>query len=354
LSYSINANYSRTMMRPPSALKQLIKFFSLTVFIFLTSCARGQAMPIEKPSYYIQLKMNNCPWVVAVNGIQIGEDYDGNANNTKFPINHLIKNGANTFELLLGDEEYMKESTDASSVCEVLLGVSGTKDGEKINHKVTDLVFTPDYSGPPELLHKKSASAGNFRFEGTDQTILDPKSTDAIISDIAFTMDYFNDAGTSIKRTFTTNVSFPEWAFFKADKIFYYPISDDKYDQMKSQVWPLVLKLWDDFESKDFDRILPQFEMRSKEYDQAFYREPGETLNVLRAGIQADYNNNLPLNRKPNDKMQMFVSYTGTVVRIANAGTGNGTVMFYDKETDMNMFYDVFWMKKDGEWIIVR
>jgi len=52
--------------------------------------------------------------------------------------------------------------------------------------------------------------------------------------------------------------------------------------------------------------------------------------------------------------MQLVISYSGKLVTLVNAGTGNGTVMFYDKELDTNTFYDIVWMKKDGQWIIAR
>ena len=118
--------------------------------------------------------------------------------------------------------------------------------------------------------------------------------------------------------------------------------------------WPMIVELWDLFETKKMNMILPLFEARSKELDLAFYREPGYSIESFEHDLSNAYKQKLPLNRIDNDYMQLVVAYNEKLVTMVNAGTGNGTVMFYDKTDNTNTFFNVVWMKKDGKWIIIR
>ncbi len=189
------------------------------------------------------------------------------------------------------------------------------------------------------------------------ETLLNEQALDSLISDIKLMPAYEEGIDGVFKRSFVANVPFPQWAFFDGDKLFdgYHPIdSENDYDKAEAIVWPKVLELWDLFETKQLDKLLPLFEFRSSEYDQAFYREPGNTLAQLKNSLENVYASNYPLNRKENENMQMLVSFANNLVTIVNAATYNGTVMFYDHESNSNTFYTVYWMQKDGEWIIAR
>ena len=312
-------------------------------------------MNIEEPSYYLQLDTKLCPHVITVNGIQITAEYEGSADNSRFPINPYIRNGQNQFELQLPPEDELKQFLSKDSLCSATIGVKGYYKGNEVDFVVANIVFTPNSEEKYEERHTKSIQAGNYRFEESGQSTLNPDAADASIGEITKSEDYFEDGDWfCLQRTFTANVDFPEWAFFSAEKIFTYPMDDDKYDSMAAQVWPLVLELWDLFEKKDLDQILPLFEFRSKEYDLAFYRPEGETLKLLKESIQSNYNEDYPILRQDKDYMQMYVAFNERLVSMKNAGSGNGTVMFYYQEADMNIFYDVYWMKIDGKWVIGR
>jgi len=337
----------------------IVKIILLTTFLTtLTACTSEskKIMNIEKPNYYIKLHMQDCVRIVTVNGFEIERDFSGDNSAAEIPINHLIKNGDNYFELMVPGQEYIEEEWSSNSNCGVEVRVSGTVSGERIDYKVADIVFSADYSAPSTSLTKNSMSTGAYEFvNGT--TVLADHAQDSVISNIKSLPNYVNGLDGVFQRIFTANVPFPQWAFFDGDELFggYHPAkNDDEYDAAENIIWPKVLELWDLFEAKQLEKILPLFEFRSKEYDQAFYREPGNTLEQLKNSLENVYASKYPLNRKENKNMQMVVSFANNLVTIVNAGTNNGTVMFYDHETDSNTFYDVYWMQKDGEWIIAR
>lgn len=326
-----------------------------TLLTILTACTSEKKMNIEQPNYYVKLNMQGCQRIVTVNGFEIESDFDGHSSAAEIPINHIIKNGDNYFELMVPDQETI-EDWPANSSCVVEVRVSGSVTGERVDYKVADIVFTADYSAPSTNLTKNSMATGNYLFI-KGETVVTDNATDSIIGGVQSMPIYEKGMDGVFKRNFSANVPFPKWAFFDGDKLFdgYHPLqNDEQYDKAKAVIWPKVEELWKLFESKDLAKILPLFEFRSKEYDQAFYREPGNTLEQLKNSLENVYASNYPLNKKDETKMQLVVSFANNLVTIVNAGTYNGTVMFYDHETDSNTFYDVYWMQKDGEWIIAR
>lgn len=335
----------------------------ITILILLTTllttqlmaCKSENKMKIEQPNYYIKLNMQGCQRIVTVNGFEVESDFDGYSSAAEIPINHLIKNGKNYFELMVPDQETV-EDWSKNSHCAVEVRVSGRVSSEPVDYKVADIVFSADYSPPSSNLTKNSMTTGNYQFVN-GETVLTDNALDSILSDIKSLPAYEQGMDGVFQRSFIANVPFPKWAFFDGDILFdgYHPLqSDEQYDKAKVVLWPKVEELWDLFESKDLDKILPLFEFRSKEYDQAFYREPGNTLKQLKNSLENVYDSNYPIDRVKNKQMQLVVSFANNLVTIVNAGTYNGTVMFYDYKSDSNTFYTVYWMHKDGEWIIAR
>ena len=334
-------------------------FCTLFLVIFFGGCNQVKALDIKEPEYFIALDMQQTARVVVVNGILLEQDYEGSSNSTKYPINHIIRNGKNTVEIVYGPKDFMQSLMDENSKNKVSILVRGTVGDKKVEYVVTTLEYTPIYSENESDLYKNSSPAGSFTFESDGSVVKSENGKDAIVGEVKILPDYFygvsGEEGGRISRTFVANVPFPEWAFFSAEKIFSYPMSDEKYAILEKDVWPELIKLWDMADKKDIDGLLKAFEFRSKELDQAFYYQPGFMISEIENGLKRImFKEKLPLDRVENDYMQMIVHFNGRLVKIVNAGSGNGSIMFYNKGSDSQTFYDVEWIKKDGQWIIGR
>ena len=284
----------------------IVKIILLSTFLTtaLTACTSEKKMNIEQPNYYIKLHMQDCVRIITVNGFEIERDFSGNNSAAEIPINHLIKNGDNYFELMVPGQEYIEEEWSSNSKCAAEVRVSGTVSGERIDYKVADIVFSADYSAPSTNLTKSSMNSGAYQFS-KGETILAVHAQDSVVSDIKTLPNYVNGLDGVFQRSFIANVPFPQWAFFGGDILFdgHHPQkSKEEYRSAKAVVWPKVEELWDLFESRDLDKILPLFEFRSKEYDQAFYREAGSTLEQLENSLKNVYDSEYPLNRKEGKK----------------------------------------------------
>ena len=172
--------------------------------------------------------MYNCPRIIAVNGIKLDMDIPGNGQtNSMIPINHAIRNGDNYIELMFPNNEYMSEETTSDSQCKVSIYVKS--ESEENEYKITDLVYSPQAEMPESLIQETSSSPGNFIFEGTNKTTQVEQQGNFSVGEISLEKGYTPSSGYRFKRTFTANVPFPEWEFFTAEKIFNYPMDNDKY-----------------------------------------------------------------------------------------------------------------------------
>ncbi|VAW55983.1 hypothetical protein MNBD_GAMMA07-2245 [hydrothermal vent metagenome] len=315
---------------------------------------KAMAMQIEEPEYFLQLDVHEFPRMLVVNGVVIEKDQSGKGTSaTAFPINHWIKNGENTLELHYGPENFIKKRTHQNSRCNVSIVVKGKVGGKKISYKVADLSYVPNYDIPLSERFKGSMPAGRYTYSEKESKPTTDKG-DFSIGAVQADSDKYDQRGNRIYRTFTADVPFPKWAFFSADKIYSYPRTNENYDGMKLKVWPMLLKLWDLFESKKIDKILPLFEARSKELDMAYYREPGYSIKSFEHDLKNIYKAGYPLDRIDFEQMKLIVAYNEKLFTIANAADSTGTVMFYDKKDNTNTFFNMYWMKKDGKWSIIR
>lgn len=314
----------------------------------------GHAMEIEKPAYYLKLNMHACPRLIDVNGVEIERDFTRANSAAEYPLNPWIRNGKNSITVHILAQAFTETITYENSRCNASIWLRGRIDSKAIDVKVADIDFTPNYEIPTLDRIAKSSPEGKYKLSESG-LVQDKDTGDISISEVRVEQHKLQEGVDSYTRNFTAKVPFPEWAFFSGDKLYdYYPMSNEKYIDFKSQTWPLVEEIWDLFEEGDIKKILPLFELRSKEYDLAFYREPGYSLESLKSSLELVYKEDFPLNRKDEDQMQLVVSYNEKLFTIVNAATLNGTVMFYDEQDNTNTFYDMMWMKKDGKWIIAR
>ena len=331
---------------------KLLAKLTLLLTIELIS-TKAYTMQIIEPEYYVKLDMHSCPRTVIVNGVIIEDNPDGYSSASELPINHWIRNGENTLELFLLSDQDMEEEVNETSKCNISVWVKGIKGDEVINHKIADIIYKPNLKIDQNERYKSSIESGSYKVNGENPTPVDSNS-DITIGEIKTGDDYYEDGGITITRSFTASVSFPEWAFFSAETIPFYPYSEEKYKKLKENMWPMMVELWDMFENKEIDKILPLFESRSKELDIAYYRSPGYSIKSFETDLRNIYKSGYPLNRKESDHMQLLVNYNEKLITIVNAANATGSIMFYDKESDSNMFFDVVWMKKNNQWIIAR
>ena len=320
----------------------------------MVGCGDKPKMQITKPYYYLNFKINNCPRLVAINGFSVDEGFSGDANYGEYPINHLIKNGTNKLEMLIGDQETMVDFLDETSNCQVEVKVRGTIDGKDVDYLVTDINYTPKYTENWSDLTKDSRAAGRFSFDNNNQTTKVEQGGEFSVDTIKKGSIYFEGVGENFSREFEAVVPFSEWAFFSGDQIILPPINEDYNNKGEQIINPEIDRIIGIFESRDIQKILPYFELRSHEFDQAFYKTPGDTQADIERSLGGIFSRDLPLYKISDKNFQLIASFDGRLITRVDAGNREGTVYFDDEETGSSTFYTIYWMRKNGQWIIAR
>ena len=318
-----------------------------------TACGDKNVIKIDNPSYYIKYNTNSTSFMFAINGFVLKEEWGGDKNNYDEPINHLIRNGQNTIQLVTATEEDVKEYLDENFSLTIEVRVKGTVKDQAVDYLVTNMVYSPNFTDDITDLHKNSAPAGSFAF-GEDNMLTNGNGFN--VSDITQGGTYYVGTGPSFERTFEAIVDFPEWAFFQGDKIISLPWYTEKEAiEYMALIQKEIDKAVAIFDTRNIDQILPMFEMRSKEIDQAFYKELGTTQDEIRYSLDVVLNErNLPQGFVSDDSFQFVTSLDGRLLSRVDAGNMAGTIFFDDEETGTSTSYTIYWMRKNGEWIIAR
>lgn len=329
------------------------KILTLALVVLVMGCGDTKAMKIEKPQYYVKLNMVGCPRIVTINGVEVESDFDGGTNLTEYPINHLIRNGENSIELAVGEKDFVLEAQTKDTICEIKVLLRGKYKSKSVEYLLTNIKFTANYTGNLHDLISSSMPSGKYSLGENNQIFLS-SSHDFEIGDIQFGPEYNEGAGQTMVRSFTADVPFDDWAFFSGEKIYSLPLTDEEYEKANSEIYDLVVEVRKVFEARNLEAILPLFEMRSKEIDQAFYKASGTTASELKKGLEYVIKNDFPLIEQGEDTMELSVSYDGKLVSKVDAENMTGTVLFRDTNTGTYTAYTIYWMKKDGKWIIAR
>ena len=309
------------------------------------------AMKIDKPEYYLKLEAEKIPYLVLVNGVELERDFDGYSVITEMPINHLIKNGKNTFGFLVPPEEYHEGEFDPNNN-KVEIWVRGTSDSKSVEYKLADIIYKPELIDGIYKNSEPSMRAGVYSY-GTDSTLISNENGNLVLGEITEEYDYLDEWATILTRSFTAEVDFPPWLIFKGEKIVDFPLKGDNFENAEKILFPELEVLQKLFDSREIEKILTVFEDRSSEYDIAYYKKPGTTLRELENSIRNTFENGYSQIVKDSDYMQLVSSSDGRVATIVNAGSMNGTIMF-DAGDDFVISYNAYWIRKDGEWIIAR
>lgn len=311
-------------------------------------------MKIDKPNYYLKLKMMSCPRIVTFNGVELESDMNGNSNYSEYPINHFIRNGENIIELLLPNLDYF-EGDDANQVnCEVEIRVRGTQNGSQVDHKVVDVVYAPVDVEKVEQTYLNSMSAGKYNYKDESPSVADGKVFDFEAGAVKEGKKYPGGFDLTLERKFTAEVPFPEWGFFRAEKIAGLLETDEEFYALEAEILPLVHKMQKLYADQNLKEILNLTELRSREIDQAFYKADGTTQKDLEESIKHVFDSKFPLSPVSEDNLQLLLSNDGKLVTMVDAGNMRGTIFFKDTINTGFTAYTFYWMKKDGKFIIAR
>lgn len=321
----------------------------MSIFI-LTSCSKDQGMTNsilnEKPVFELRIHSFGTRYDILVNGIMAHDDGNGQSQITmKLPINHWMRSGKNTLELIVYPDNEGISIVEQSEI-KAELYVHNT--GETEEHRVGGFVFKG-------ISHLDKASYEGYRlnpetFKRNDEGII-------VVSDVTETKDTIFDGVYEFSQTFDIPNNLPLWKFFESDNVPEIEYEDESrrdefWELSREMVKDLLVPIQDAILSGRLDSVMPLFAERNQETDLAFYKEPGTTEKELRYAFTEDVKE---LNMRPvTEKKIGYVYEKGLKLAGLYGGNRKGAIGGNYKDGGGSLTFPIIFRLQDGKWIITR
>ena len=341
----------------------MMKKFCLIIFISLTilmspclwansnSNQKGEtAMHINKPFVTLALSFAGCDYIPEVNGVNFKNSL-GTAGvvKTHMPINLWLKPGKNTISLILKPGDDADQLVQWDQACEAVVTLQVKSADQKNNYQP---IMTYHFHSKANNITKNES-----HFKGTTQagqldSSQDFKRVDSG-GDIQIgplhieQIDTKYGPGVKMTREVDLPLPFPKWAWFDGDQI-------PNNEETKKELVEQYKKIWEALHDNNLQKIDGMFSKRAEEFSQAFYK-PLNEFDTIQA-MQEDVNNpNLELGGPFKAKYtHVALSGNGKLAALMVNSDNDGCIFFNNNKTDISSTYNIWFMKKDGEWKIIR
>ncbi len=310
-------------------------------------------MLTEKPYFTVHIEADFCAGYFLLNG-QFLQSAEIAPVRSEQPINHWVREGENELLVMLGPVDEQGNFGQFSTLAKCQVTVKVRKSGSQSNESLTIALLqfvAKDPTGiegntPEQLLDSKNGfapgSSGDVRVGKT-------------------TREPFNEVGAIVKRSINLpELGLPEWSFFRSDNITSLTgvdlegrLDEAAMEQLQQELLPVYRKIWNALDSNTVDEILPLFEERSREMDEAFFKSSGETqkrlAEVLNASVQDPDRKLWPI----TDDNVMVQPYDNNKLVRLSQNNGNPLLSF-DYLSGGAKHFDVIFRKSGSQWIITR
>lgn len=304
----------------------------------------------NKPYFTLDINGFGTKVLADVNGFNAYHSFDSQGQiTTTLPINHMMSPDDNMITLIILPNS-RGESINPSANMEITLKVA-PKENREDSVPIASIKFEGHHSNP-DLYIKNSSSSGKFdpsngMREATDGTV--------IVEDIYHTEMPIYKGGIIYTRKFHTPNSLPRWAFFKSDELpTQFSLNVESERELREEIFPEYMKIHDALKNKKLDSIMPLFEERSREIDQAFYFTEGTTQAKLEFALsEALENPDYELVSLEPRMVSSHIERNNKLMSLKRKRS-KAAIAFNDNANSSSETYDIIFRKQNGKWIISR
>ncbi len=308
----------------------------------------------HKPYFTVAVEARDARFDVRVNGVRVAFGPDGSPAKEEVPVNHWLRPGSNTLELLLypwpDHEPPAAGATTSDTSCRVSLR-GRPLDGEEPTRTILDLGFAvtlprtsaAGLSTPPAALNDDLLPVSAAEAQASSGTV-----SESPIDGV--------ENGLRIARDFDLPLPFPVWRFFGGDALpALSEMSDAEFDATSDALYRAIAKIREALDQGALDDVMTHLDERSSELDQAFFRTPGTTRSQLRKSLAEALADD---RRKPKQvgpmQAQLEVSPNGLLARLVGASSRQPILAFEYEDGRGTESYDLQFRRADGRWIVTR
>jgi hypothetical protein len=332
------------------------RWATLLVCLFVAASAHAdvvsdmdKTMLLNKPYFTLRLNMRDCRYTVEMNGALVNEDNQGQSSTVNLPVNQWMRTGANelTLSILTFEGEY---PISTETRCEVSLQVRPDDGTEAQTVTISHLVFSGKLASVASKGTEESSAAGKY---DSKHQFLAARSGDVTISETTIGPLPEDSKSKLAKQTITLTTPFPEWAFFKSDVL---PdadtMTDAEFDRYQGTLFVYYKRIQDAWKSKNVDSILPMFEERNRETDQAFYFPPGTTAKKIAQALKSAAND--PDLELVGMTEKSLMTHTHDNKKLIDLVRNDGDAIVFNLRGGGSESYPIIFRKQGDKWIITR
>jgi hypothetical protein len=246
--------------------------------------AERTSMYVSRPVLSFKVDIDECGFKLFLNGGLVTSNLEGIAHE-ELPVNHWVRNGSNEIQL------YLYKPADAPDNCDVKVALTVTDNDNDETPPAT--VFMLAHSAKAAAAgapFRGSSAPGTFDshdgFRSSDKG--DVRVGPAKMAQLTGRVSHIH----VLSRTFDVPLRFPEWAFFRGEKV--KQVFEFESKEARRPTYNEILgaysKVWSFLQKRDVEGFLNACEERSREIDLAYYKTPGETRAALRKQIASAMN----------------------------------------------------------------
>ena len=322
-----------------------------------------------KEQRFIELKVdsNGIDYYIKFNDVKLYSETKESPVNQVFPVNHWVINGDNKLLVSVNYQDKdnaLELAKSAELTVSVMLRI---KKGEtqqsytltKFDLGIADEQLTRIKKGEIEFtLENKDeliASKSQVNRE-TDLATLFTDGTKGVIK----TNDWDTEdlkSWTRFKQSLSMNLNYPEWAYLTADDLGnWQEMSEDEFYALSDELYLEYKKVWQLMKDKNKVALLPLFALRASEFDAAFYLPEGEKLADMDESLTSAFNHEALYldDMVSNMRASLSIEANQKIAILKVDKIFEPLVFFSHKREAFTRFYDMYFMRKDGKWIIIR
>ncbi len=312
----------------------------------------------KKPVFELKVDVFGTTHYINVNGVtvifDVGED---GQTSVVLPVNHWMRSGENIISIDVFPSK-QGATLNPNSYVRLALTVHDLSEPDKV-YTIATLNFSGDKD---ENQSHVGGSSPSGMFASTKEFVADKNGDVQVYDGVVVPRKTFEGASI-VERKINIPSSLPLWAFFGSDEITNYQITCKDNNEYSKAMMPLFTeykKIYDAFEKKDIEAILPMFEERNRETDMAFYREPGTTATRMRESLSETISdmkdNNMELVGLDIQSVDFHLEDNKKVVSLRREGLTHAIILNYiNKKKGMGAeIYPMFFRYQNGKYILTR
>jgi len=326
-------------------------------------------MSFKQPFYTLKISSQNCGFQITVNGCTVENHKENTPLTIEHPINQWLKNGDNEIAVhFLNTRNPVDRKKYLASNCKLNCTLQVKEHGTDIETHASTIAFNGaalprvldsvkiDYNQEDKIndTFKASTSMGNYTLSN-NQYITD-RNGELFIDETKAQLGPRKCL--LLTQNITLQIPFAEWAFFSGDDAekLEQEMTDEEWEKNSDEFLIHYQKLWDLINTENFDELSKHLQIRFNEYDQAFYRTPGDSEKQLFHSLKsAMADKDWPLKPLKPEDGGISVSFNKKITWLHGGNDIlDGLICFEHTSSDLAKIFAFYFSKINGEWVVVR